>query len=127
MHCYHTTSLFLPRDFAYATGHHDPLGVCGPIQNKAIMEGEGGVRGHMKRELEKTGELNNTPVTGSWMHWRKKNGLQNAIDNEPSFLKKHGAPEPLHLGGPGYGLDGLKKGDSAEVEGSSSPAQNVAQ
>ena len=73
----------------------------------------------MKRELE-------NPVTGSWMHLRKRNRLQNVIDTEPSFLKKHRSQEPLHFGGPGYGLDGLKKGDSAEVERSGSPTQNVA-
>ena len=96
-------------DFEYVTGHHDPPGICGPIDNVIISKGEGGVKGHMTRQLEATGELNNTPVPASWYPWRYKNALQKVLDNEPKFVKKHGPPPELHFGGPGYGPDGLKK------------------
>ena len=53
-------------DFEYATGHHGPVGICGPIDDKDIMEGEGGIKGYTTRKLEASGELNNTPEPGSW-------------------------------------------------------------
>ena len=102
-------------DFEYGTSNHEPMGVCGPIENDSIMKGEGGIKGHMERELEKTGELNNTPIKSSWFHWRSKNGLQNALDKEAGYVKAWGPPEELRFGGPNYGPDGLLKNKSVDT------------
>lgn len=96
-------------DFKYACSHHDPVGICGPLDNDEIMNGEGGVKGHMKRMLEASGELNNTPIAGSWWPWVWPNLLHKVIAAEPGFVAKYGEPPVLRMGGPGYDENGLKK------------------
>ena len=95
-------------DFRYATSHHEPLGICGPISDKAIMKGKGGLKGHMTRELTKSGELYNDPKAGSCLQKKRSNALYNVLKVEPNFRKKFGPPEPQRFGGPGFGVDGLK-------------------
>lgn len=96
-------------NFAYATSHHDPVKVCGPIDNADIMHGEGGLKGHMQRSLERSGELTGEPVAGSWWPWQYQNQIYNAKKNEPIWVKKYGEPPVLPMGGPGYDACGFKK------------------
>ena len=96
-------------DFKYATSHHEPLGICGPISNKTIMDGKGGLKGHMMRELVKSGELYNNPQAGSCFSKTSSNALHNVLKAEQKFRKKFGPLEPQRLGGPKYGPDGFKK------------------
>jgi hypothetical protein len=96
-------------DFKYACGHHDVEGVCGPIDNDEIMQGEGGVKGHMKRVLEASGELNGTVDPGSWYPYRPSNAMYKTVQNEAKFIKKYGEPPVLRFGGPNYTAEGLPK------------------
>jgi hypothetical protein len=96
-------------DFEYGTGHHDPPGMCGPIDNTAVMKGEGGLKGHFKRKLKATGELTGEPVEGSWLGWRYPNAVAKWQVAEPGFVKKYGKVPVLRMGGPGYDAYGLKK------------------
>jgi hypothetical protein len=97
-------------DFEFATGHHDPPTVCGPIHNHQVMQGNGGIKGHFKRSLEASGELDNTPVAGSWFPWVYPNTLYKIVQAEPGFQEMYGKELPvLRMGGPGFDAEGLKK------------------
>lgn len=95
-------------DFSYGCGHHDVPKICGPIDNETIMEGDGGLKGHMKRVLEESGELTGEAIPGSWWPWKKPNAVYKLMTNEPKFRKKYGEPPVLRFGGPGYNAEGLK-------------------
>ena len=43
--------------FEFATSHHDPVTVCGPLDMPEVMDGEGGVKGHIQRKLDQSGEV----------------------------------------------------------------------
>ena len=96
-------------DFAYGCGHHDVQGVCGPVENKEIMQGDGGLKGHMQRVLESSGELTGEADPGSWWPYRQANVIYKLTQNEDKFRKKYGEPPVLRFGGPGYDNAGLKK------------------
>ena len=96
-------------DFHYGCGHHDVPGVCGPIDSAEIMEGAGGLKGHMKRVLTDSGELTAQAVPGSWWPWKSPNAIWKLTAKEPSFQKSYGPPPVLRLGGPNYDKEGLKK------------------
>ena len=96
-------------DFEFACGHHDPQTVCGPINNSKIMEGEGGLKGYMTRDLTRSGELMNHPVPGSWLKWTYPNELCSVIQKEPGYVKKFGKPAVWPMGGPGYDAYGYKQ------------------
>jgi hypothetical protein len=93
-------------DYEFATSHHDPPTVCGPIDDPDIMKD---LIGYMKKKLEESGELKNDPRPGSWWPWKKPNALYKIIAAEPGFQKKYGPWKQQRFGGPGYGPDGYKK------------------
>ena len=93
-------------DYEYATGHHEAPGLCGPIDDPEISKD---LKGHMKAELEASGELNNDPQPGSWYPWKSANYLYKVVSAEPGFQQKFGPWQEQRFGGPGYGPDGLKK------------------
>lgn len=95
-------------DFKYGCSHHDVLGACGPLDDSTIMESEGGLKGHMKRELEKSGELNAEPIAGSWFPWKYPNALYKVQAKEPGYVKAFGEPEELRYGGPDFDAYGVK-------------------
>jgi len=95
-------------DFVYSCSHHDPPRVCGPIDNKEVMEGEGGLKGYMERVLKDSGELTGEPDPGQWWPWRSANKLYKVIQSEPSFVQKYGEPPVVPMGGPGYDEIGMK-------------------
>jgi hypothetical protein len=43
--------------FEFATSHHDPVMVCGPLDVPEVMDGEGGAEGHIQRKLDQSGEV----------------------------------------------------------------------
>ena len=96
-------------DFMYSTGHHELPTVCGPCSNKDIMQGEGGVKGHIKRALEASGELTGNPDAGSWFPYKSANVVYSIQQKEPEYVKKLGEQPVLPLGGPGYDDTGMKK------------------
>ena len=96
-------------DFEYSCSHHDGLGVCGPTGNQEIMNGDGGLKGFMTRELTKTGELTGEADPGSWFPWRSANTIYKLQQSEKKFIKMYGPPPPPALGGPGYDEVGQKK------------------
>lgn len=95
-------------DFGFACSHHDPPGVCGPLDNGSIMNGKGGVKGHIVRELVKTGELAGEADAGSWFPWRCSNLVHRLEAKEAARKKLYGPFPPLPFGGPGYNEIGLK-------------------
>lgn len=90
-------------DFEHACSHHDPPTVCGPETNEAVMKGEGGVRGYMKRMLEKSGELTGEPIYGFFFGFHA-NKVGKVARKEPGYAKKFGKIPELHQGGPGLML-----------------------
>ena len=95
-------------DFEYACSHHDHPTICGPVTNPDIMNGDVGLKGHMTRDLTRTGELTNTPVPGSWLQWTYPNELYSVLQKEPGYVKRFGEPPVLPKGGPGYDAYGYK-------------------
>ena len=73
------------------------------------MKGEGGLKGHIKRKLIESGELENNPVPGSWWPWKYPNNLYKVVSAEPGFVKQFGPWQEQRFGGPRYGPDGFKK------------------
>jgi len=96
-------------DFQYGCSHHDPPGVCGPIDDPKIMDSEGGLRGDFHRKLDATGELTGEPVYGSWFPWKHANVIAKTQKKEPGFVKKYGKVPELRYGGPGYDANGFTK------------------
>ena len=76
-------------DYEYATGHHDPPTVCGPIDDDEIMKD---LKGHMKHQLEESGELYNDPQPGSWWPWKYSNGLHKLLAAEPGMCTSSKCP-----------------------------------
>ena len=76
-------------DFEHACSHHDPPTVCGPETNHAIMNGEGGLHGHMKRVLEKSGELTGEPNYGFFFGFYA-NKVGKVARKEAEYAKKWG-------------------------------------
>ena len=74
-------------DYEYATGHHDPPTVCGPIDDDEIMKD---LKGYMKHQLEESGELYNDPQPGSWWPWKYSNGLYKLLAAEPGMCSALG-------------------------------------
>ena len=96
-------------NFSYIATCHDIPTICGPLDNPEIMEGEGGLKGHLQRELGRTGEWTGEGVPGSWWPWRSPNIVYKVIQSEPKFVASMGPAPPLPLGGPGYDEIGMKK------------------
>ena len=94
-------------DYEHACSHHDPSGVCGPETNDEIMNGEGGVRGHMKRMLEKSGELTGEPDYGYCFGFYA-NKVGKVARKEAEYVKKWGKLPELHQGGPGFDACGCR-------------------
>lgn len=95
-------------DYKYACSHHDAVKVCGPsgpAVNKAVMEGEGGVKGHMTRMLTKSGELTGEPTYAHFFVFGHTNAVGKVSKNADNLNNKLGVPA-LPMGGPGYDADG---------------------
>lgn len=95
-------------DFKYGCSHHDVLYACGPLQDNEIIESEGGLKEHIKRELKNSGELNAQPDAGSWFPWKYSNALYKVMAKEPRYVKQFGEPPELLYGGPGLDAFGRK-------------------
>jgi hypothetical protein len=100
-------------DFEHACSHHDPPTVCGPDTNYTIMNSEGGVRGHMKRMLEKSGELTGEPNYGFFFGFHA-NKVGKVAKKEAGYAKKWGKLPELHQGGPGFDACGCHADADAE-------------
>ena len=91
--------------------HHDPPTICGPINDPDIMnETTGGLKGHLTRELTKSGELTGEPDPGSWFWpYKSANAIHTLLKNEPKYLKLYGPVPTLRYGGPKYNQEGFFK------------------
>ena len=96
-------------DFLYSTGHHELPTICGPCSNKEIMDGDGGLKGHIQRTLEVSGEWTGEADAGSWFPYKSANVAYKIQQKEPEYVDKFGEQPVLPLGGPGYDEIGMKK------------------
>ena len=78
------------------------------MDNAAVMKGKGGVKGHILRELKKTGELTGEPDAGSWLPWRSSNLVHRLSKKEKARQRLWGPYPTLPYGGPGYDEIGMK-------------------
>ena len=92
------------RDFKFGCSHHDPVGVCGPLDNKTVMEGEEGLKGWMKKKLSDSGELTGEPTYSHFVFFGHTNALAKVSRKSDLLQKKLGEPA-LPMGGPGF--DGM--------------------